>query len=853
MRAPRAPRLSRPPASRLDEPDSAACAVRHLAPDPRSGPAVLFAILGLHAVLAAVAPLVAKRFGRGVFLACALGPAAAVAWALAHAAEVLEGGSVGASFAWAPSLGMTVTLRFDAFALLMVALVSGIGLLIFLYAYGYFSKPRPDLGRFAGALIGFSGAMLGLVLSDNLLVVFLFWELTSITSYLLIGFEDRKPEARDAALQALLTTGSGGLALLGGIVLVGQVAGTYELSALAANPPEASPLLVVGLLLMLAGAFTKSAQVPFHTWLPGAMAAPTPVSAYLHSATMVKAGVYLVARLSPIFAGVGPYRQVVVVFGIATMLLGAYRALRQHDLKLVLAFGTISQLGFLIVLFGVGTPETTFAGTAMILAHGVFKASLFMVVGVVDKKAGTRDVRRLTGVARAMPLVAWSGALAAASMAGLPPLLGFIAKEAALESFLHGEVGSIGLVALVGIVLGSMLTFAYSARFVAGVFGRLVEREHLPQGPVAIAKPAPVFAGPAALLAVLGLAFGIAPLLVDELVNQAAVALDPAWKIYHLKLWHGFNLALGLSGLVVLVGSLLYIGRGAVARLQDAVPPLPDSKRAYQGIVAGLLSGAKRLTGVVQNGSLPTYQMVILATLLALPGVALVRKGIPDLGVPFATDAGQVAVGLVITVAALSAVRTGHRFVAILLLGAVGYGVAILFVLQGAPDLALTQLLIETLSLVIFALVLRRLPLRFTRRPAWGSRALRAAIAGGVGAMMAGFALFAGAARTADPVGYEHLARSYSEAGGANVVNVILVDFRGFDTMGEIVVLLVAALGIITLIQAARADRAAAAQPTGDEAATSDGAGAPAEPQPEDAGEASGVPDPTGGRRGGAR
>jgi multicomponent Na+:H+ antiporter subunit A len=250
--------------------------------------------------------------------------------------------------------------------------------------------------------------------------VFVFWELTSITSYLLIGFEDRKPEAREAALQALLTTGCGALALLGGIVLVGQAAGSYELSVLAANPPESSPALVTGLLLMLLGAFTKSAQVPFHTWLPGAMAAPTPVSAYLHSATMVKAGVYLIARLSPIFAGVGPYRQVVVIVGLATMIVGAYRALRQHDLKLLLAYGTVSQLGFLVVLFGLGTPETTFAGTAMILAHGIFKAALFMVVGVVDKKAGSRDLRRLAGVSAALPAVVAAGALAAASMAGLP-------------------------------------------------------------------------------------------------------------------------------------------------------------------------------------------------------------------------------------------------------------------------------------------------------------------------------------------------------------------------------------------------------------------------------------------------
>jgi multicomponent Na+:H+ antiporter subunit A len=305
---------------------------------------------------------------------------------------------------------------------------------------------------------------------------------------------------------------------------------------------------------------------------------------------------------------------------------------------------------------------------------------------------------------------------------------------------------------------------------------------------------------------------------VSGLVNAAAVALDPEYHPYDLALWHGFNLALGLSALVVAVGTLLYVGRRHVTRLQDAVPPLPDSRRAYLGTVAGLLVAAKRLTAVVQNGSLPTYQMTILLTLIALPGVALVRKGIPDLGIPLATDAGQVVVAAVIVVGCISTVYSGRRFSTVLFLGAVGYGVAILFVFQGAPDLALTQLLIETLSLVIFALVLRKLPKRFTRRPALGSRALRAGIAAGVGSMVAAFALFAGAARTADPVGAEYLARSYPEAEGRNVVNVILVDFRGLDTMGEIVVLLVAALGIITLVMAGRAERASGT-PRGEPAA----------------------------------
>jgi multicomponent Na+:H+ antiporter subunit A len=772
---------------------------------------VLFALLGFHAVLAVAAPLLARRIGRTVFLVCALAPALTVLYAAARAPGLLEQQPLSESLAWAPSLGVTGTLRLDAFALLMVALVSGIGVLVFVYSYGYFSKPRRDLGKFAGSLIAFSGAMLGLVLSDNLLVLFVFWELTSITSYLLIGFEDRKPEAREAALQALLTTGSGGLALLGGIVLVGQAAGTYELSQLAATPPDASPAVATGLVLMLIGAFTKSAQAPFHTWLPGAMAAPTPVSAYLHSATMVKAGVYLIARLAPIFAAVAPWRPMIVAVGITTMLIGAYRALRQTDLKLVLAYGTISQLGFLVTLFGLGTDWSLYAGTAMILAHGIFKACLFMVVGVIDKKAGSRDLRVLPNLWGPMPVLVAAGAIAAASMAGIPPLFGFISKEAALEALLHGGLGALGPVALAGIVAGSMLTFAYSARFVGGTLGLFsagAAEERIDAA--AVATPSLVFAAPAQLLAVLTLVLGLAPLLADELVNQAAVALDPAWEGYHLALWHGLNPALGLSALIILVGLGLFLARDAVTRVQESAPPLPDSRAAYLGTVSGLLANAKRVTAIVQNGSLPTYQSVILLTVLALPGVALVRTGLPGLGAPFATDAGQVATAAVIVVASVSAVLSSRRFAAVLFLGAVGYGVAVLFVLQGAPDLALTQLLVETLSLVIFALVLRRMPPRFTRRPMLASRALRGAIAGGVGLMFGMFALVAGAARTAVPVGEEYLARALPEAQGRNVVNVVLVDFRAFDTMGEIIVLLVAALGIVTLVAATRHDRSAA-------------------------------------------
>ncbi|HVL52623.1 MAG TPA: proton-conducting transporter membrane subunit, partial [Actinomycetota bacterium] len=397
---------------------------------------MLLALLLLHGLLALAAPLAARRMGPRVFLLCGLAPLITVVWAASVSAPILAGGAVAQHLEWVGPLGVHLDLRVDGFTLLMIALISGIGTLIFIYSSWYFS-PRPGLGKFAATLTAFAGSMLGVVLADNLLALFLFWELTSVTSYLLIGFEDHKAAARSAALQAILTTGAGGLAMLGGFVLIGQAAGTYSLSGILADPPTGG-VVAGGLVLVLLGAFTKSAQVPFHSWLPAAMAAPTPVSAYLHSATMVKAGVYLLARFSPAFAPlVWFWRPVVMGVGLASMLIGALRALKQNDLKLVLAYGTVSQLGFLVLLVGAGHPALAFAGAAMILAHGLFKATLFMLVGIIDHQAHTRDLRALSNLGWRFPAMFGIAAVAVASMAGLPPLLGFAAKEAALEAILH--------------------------------------------------------------------------------------------------------------------------------------------------------------------------------------------------------------------------------------------------------------------------------------------------------------------------------------------------------------------------------------------------------------------------------
>jgi multicomponent Na+:H+ antiporter subunit A len=772
---------------------------------------VPIALVAAHFIVAALAPASARALGRRVFSVCAIAPLVTVVWAVIVAPDVLSGQAVTGSVEWLPDIGLAVSYSVDAFALVMVALVSGIGTLIFLYSAAYFAHrddTRRDLGRFASRLTAFAGAMLGLVLVDNLLVLYVFWELTSITSYLLIGYEDQKGSARAAALQAILVTGMGGLAMLAGFVMLGQAAGTYEISVLLADPPT-SGLAAVGALLTLAGAFTKSAQVPFHMWLPGAMAAPTPVSAYLHSATMVKAGVYLIARFAPAFAVVGGWRPLVLGFGLATMLVGGLRALRQNDLKLLLAYGTVSQLGFMMTLFGAGLGEATYAAAVLLLAHAMFKAALFMVAGIVDHQTHTRDIRRLSGVGRRMPALAVVGTVAAMSMAGLPPLFGFVAKEGAYETFLHSELAGPwpGLI-LAGLVAGSVLTFAYSYRFVWGAFGtKPLARQH---GQVGASSPAPgaAFLAAPVVLVALTVATGIVPSAVEPLANSAAQALADVEDI-PLALWNGLTPALGLSALTVALGIAMARAREPVARFQQRYGGWPGMQAAYDRSIRGLNLVSDRLTGVVQSGSLPAYLTIIMFTAVLLPGSALVRlPGIPQ-PTALAEEPVQTFVALGIIVAAIGLLFSTRRFASVLLLGGVGYGVAVLFVLQGAPDLALTQFLIETLSVVVFVLVLRYLPPTFVHTRWRFAQIMRLVTSVLVGVFVFVFALIAGGSRPASfvPVSRDFIARSVEEAGGHNVVNVILVDFRGYDTLGEITVLAVAALGVAALVLASRRDQ----------------------------------------------
>ena len=763
---------------------------------------ILLLALGAMFALASAVPMLVPRLGRDTGYALALGFLGVGALLLTTAPVGLAGGTVEGTWRWLPTLGVEFALRIDGLAALFCLLVLGVGALIMAYCPRYLGE-HEAAGPVYALLTVFAGAMLGLVLAADLVLLYVFWELTTVTSFFLIKTAGAK--AGPPASRALLVTAGGGLALLVAVVLTGLAAGTTDLATILASPELVldSPFAgAIGALLVVA-AFTKSAQLPFQFWLPGAMVAMTPVSAYLHAATMVKAGVYLIARLAPAFAGaVGYWRPVVITAGLATMVVGGYRALRQHDLKLLLAFGTVSQLGLMVVLVGAGHPDLTFAGAVLILAHSLFKAALFLIVGIVDHQAHTRDLRVLTGLRRRMPATFAVAAVAAASMAGIPPLLGFVSKEAVYEALLHAGSRPGDVLTLAGVVAGSILTFAYGARFLWGGFAtKTAPSLSDPVGP-AVPPPSGPFLAPAAVLAALTVVAGLAPMLATGLVEAAASSLDPSATPPHLTLWHGFTPALALSVVTVALGAAMFSARSRVERLQERLRVPVSALGAYQGSVSGLTRVAARTTGIVQNGSLPTYIGVILLTVLLLPGITLVRAGGLPSDLVLAESPLQAAVGALVIVAAVAAARARRRFTAVLFLGGVGYGVAVLFLIQGAPDLALTQFLIETLALVIFVLVLRHLPDRFEPAP-WRLReGARWVIAGGMGAFVAVFVLVAAAARTQPPVSDEYLARALPEGGGRNVVNVILTDFRGLDTMGEITVLLVAGVGIASLVMA---------------------------------------------------
>ena len=742
-------------------------------------------------VVAALTPWLVRMFGRNAFLVVAALPAATTGWAMSRASEVFDGTPVVESHTWIPRLGVALAFRVDALALLMVFLAAGVGVLVLVYCARYFDDDEVGLGVFAGVLVAFAGAMIGLVTTDDLILLYVFWELTTVFSYLLIGHRSESPGSRRAAMQALTMTTFGGLAMLVGLILLGNAAGTYRLSAILADPPTGTPT-TAAIVLILVGALSKSAIVPFGSWLPAAMAAPTPVSAYLHAAAMVKAGVYLVARLAPAFADLAPWRPLAMTAGCVTLLLAGWRALRENDLKRVLAYGTVSQLGLLVVVTGAGRHDAAIAGLAMLAAHALFKSTLFLVVGIIDHGAGTRDLRRLSGLARAMPVTCAVAVVGALSMAGLPPTAGFVAKEAVYEAFLHGTAAD--TIVLVALATGSAMTAAYSLRFVWGAFARKPGIDDTACEPLG-----GLLLTPAVLLGASCVALGPAAASLDHWISSYA-DLFPAGDDYHLALWHGLGTPLYVSAATLCAGVALFVAREPVVRAQTATARVEPS-RVYDALVRGVDRVALQLTGTTQRGSMPVYVGVILLSLITITAVtSLTNLPLPWPDSPrWADSSAQVVVAVLIAAAALLAARSAERLPAVLFVGVTGYGCATLFVLQGAPDLALTQALVETLSVVVFLLVLRRLPRRFGGAARPGRRALHIGIAVASGVSVAAITLSAFAARTARPVSGS-FAEATKEAGGKNIVSVTLVDIRAWDTMGEIAVLAVAAIGVTSLI-----------------------------------------------------
>ncbi|WP_107659709.1 Na+/H+ antiporter subunit A [Nocardia suismassiliense] len=786
----------------------------------------MLAILLALAAAALVAPLWVRALGRNAFYVLALVPLGGLIWVIAN-----WGSTQRVRLEWAPSIEMNIDLRFDSLAAIMSALVLGIGALILCYCARYFEDDEPRLGVFAAEMVGFAGAMFGLVTSDNMLLLFVFWELTTVLSFLLVGHNAEQANSRRAAIQALLVTAAGGLAMLVGLIILGEANNSYLLSDLLARAQPPNGLAVnVAVVLILIGALSKSAVVPLHFWLPGAMAAPTPVSAYLHAAAMVKAGVYLVARLAPVFAENPVWHPLVLTLGVVSMLLAGLRSLEVVDLKLVLAFGTVSQLGFLIVLVGLGTPDAALAGVAMIVAHALFKACLFMVVGVIDHGAGTRDLRKLSGLGRRAPVLCGIAMLASLSMAGIPPLVGFVGKESALGAILEADtLAAPARVALAaGVVLGSMLTVGYSIRFVWGAFAdkpqvarptahgahrvrRVADYATENAGPAAGSgvteghvredggwhAPGALFLAAPAILAVASLVAGLGAPWTDRLLSPYAGTFSEELLSY-LSLWHGFTVPLALTVLVIAGGIALFRLRD---RLRDPTRPrLGNADRAYDAALRGMDQLSLRMTGAVQRGSLPLSQATILGTLIILPSVLLALGTRTGVELRLWDSPLQAVLGGIMVAMALGATVLRNRLASVLVVGVTGYGCGVIFALHGAPDLALTQFLVETLTLVIFVLVLRAFPAEIEAGRATPFKARRAVLAALVGATVTVLGAFAVAARTAEPIWQRIPDAAYQFGGGKNAVNVLLVDIRAWDTLGEISVLVVAATGVASLV-----------------------------------------------------
>jgi len=738
----------------------------------------------------------------------AITPAIVTGWLLSQLGAVGSGVALSEQLVWSPAFGLALDLRLDGLSLFFGLIVTGMGTAIAIYA-GYYFEKKASLGYFYALLFLFMTSMLGLVWADNLLALFVFWEGTSLTSYLLISFKLSDTHALEGARRALVVTGLGSLAMLGGFVLLGQMAGTYSLSGLLALPATTltqHALFAPMLSLVLLGAFTKSAQFPFHFWLPGAMAAPTPASAYLHSATMVKAGVYLLARLHPAFADSPLWFWALLVVGGVTMLVGAVTALRHYDLKAILAYATVSQLGVLVMLLAFDSQLAASAAVLGILAHALYKGPLFMVAGIVDHATGTRDIRKLAGLARAMPLLGAAAILAGVSMAGIIPTFGFVAKELLLEHFFalieSGQTG-LGWAGLTAVVAAGALFVAYSLIIVWEAFLR--RKAALKAAKVAHA-PSAAFVLPVLALTVLGAAIPFFFSAIEgALFGAPAAAITGAGVDLHLALWHGWTPIFLTSLLAIGLGALLFAQRERIRGQFARAARTRGGAQTFDAAMDSLYRLARWSTRSVQGSSFPTQISIPLLGAAGFVLYALGRNFLGDLRVDWDTVPTfyEVVLPLLAVVATLAIVRARSRLSAIISLGLVGSVVMLIYVFFSAPDLALTQFLVEVLTLVLLVLVFYRIPTRaYPRQPKHKSFKYLL-ISCAVGVWGFGMALLAAGEPLTQPIS-DYFSLNATAAHGGNIVNVILVDFRGFDTLGEISVMVVAALGGYALLRASR-------------------------------------------------
>ncbi len=722
---------------------------------------------------------------------------------LSHAPTVFAGGVVQTGVDWMPLLGLNFNLMLDGLGFFFALLILGIGLLIITYARYYLSR-KDNMGEFFTYLLLFQGAMVGIVLSDNILLLLIFWELTSLSSFLLIGYWKHLPEGRQGARMALAVTGMGGLAMIGGMLILGQIVGSYDLSVILQNREmiQESPLYLPALILILLGCFTKSAQFPFHFWLPHAMAAPTPVSAYLHSATMVKAGIFLMARMWPVLSGTTEWFVIVTTAGLITMVLGAVIGLFKHDLKALLAFSTVSHLGLITMLLGTGTAFGAMAAVFHILNHATFKAALFMSAGIIDHEAHTRDIRRLGGLRKLMPVTFVIATLASLSMAGIPFLNGFLSKEMMLEEALHTTLfGSPWLVPVMATV-GALFSAAYCFRLIGHTFLGPVRDDY----PATPHDPGFGMWGPPALLVVLVVVIGSAPFLAEPFVKMVTGSvLGTAAEVpkNYLKIWHGLVPALYMSVAAVVGGLIVLALFKPLLRAWDATPR-PEAKVIFDALIAGCVGIARAVIHGVHNGAFSRYAAIFAIAVVAA-GYHAWTTGTIAAPTRTVQPVDPVSIGgwLMLVVATCGLVFLHrNRLLSLILIGIVGLMVSVAFVYFSAPDLAMTQITVEVVTIILLLLALNFLP---NQTPVESTVLRRVrdggvAVAGGLATMAIAYHYLLRDAVTT-PISEFHLANSYKGGGGTNVVNVILVDFRGFDTYGEIIVLGIAALLIYALTE----------------------------------------------------